>query len=226
MNIVCAVLFQHLDEEEAFWVLVCVVRGAPVATRRLHCLPCRLTRPLRRPPDLLPDYYTPSMVCGVVVWATIPPCRAKAAAHRIPHRSWASGSTPASLRPWCRSTSPKFQWCGHAGQPPPQQRLRASHRRRPQHLTGLGASVPLISFQWFLCLFAGVTHPEVTARAWDNIFLHGVPFLHRLGLALLHEARSAVLGQSDIADVVVAIRSVAESLDGGPLLQVRRGVLS
>lgn len=27
MNIICAVLIQHLDEEEAFWVLVRIVRG-------------------------------------------------------------------------------------------------------------------------------------------------------------------------------------------------------
>ncbi|CAJ1461126.1 unnamed protein product [Effrenium voratum] len=57
-------------------------------------------------------------------------------------------------------------------------------------------SAEFYATQWFLTLFAySLPFPHVL-RVWDHFLCRGVKFIHRVGLALLKEARPSLLGQS------------------------------
>lgn len=57
-------------------------------------------------------------------------------------------------------------------------------------------SAEFYATQWFLTLFAySLPFPQLL-RVWDQFLCRGMKFIHRVGLALLTEARPALLGQS------------------------------
>lgn len=57
-------------------------------------------------------------------------------------------------------------------------------------------SAEFYATQWFLTLFAySLPFPHLL-RVWDNFLCRGIKFIHRVGLALLKEAKSDLLGQN------------------------------
>eukprot|EP00435_Cladocopium_sp_Y103_P035676 s3053_g9.t1 len=57
-------------------------------------------------------------------------------------------------------------------------------------------SAEFYATQWFLTLFAySLPFPQLL-RVWDNFLCRGMKFIHRVGLALLKEAKSDLLGQN------------------------------
>jgi len=60
--------------------------------------------------------------------------------------------------------------------------------------------LPLITVQWFMCLFVNTLRPEVTLRIWDIFFNEGSKVLFRIAAALfkLHEKQLVAVKASDI----------------------------
>eukprot|EP00931_Biecheleriopsis_adriatica_P067396 TRINITY_DN41546_c0_g1_i1.p1 TRINITY_DN41546_c0_g1~~TRINITY_DN41546_c0_g1_i1.p1 ORF type:complete len:431 (-),score=79.94 TRINITY_DN41546_c0_g1_i1:62-1354(-) len=76
-------------------------------------------------------------------------------------------------------------------------------------------SAEFYATQWFLTLFAySLPYPHVV-RVWDQFLCRGMKFIHRVGLALLSEARPSLLGCSfDIT--IQKLRSVCQTSQLSP----------
>lgn len=68
-----------------------------------------------------------------------------------------------------------------------EQKLPKIHR----HLERAQLQLPLITLQWFLCLFVNTLPTESALRVWDMFFNEGDKVLFRIAIGLLkmHEAK-------------------------------------
>lgn len=61
------------------------------------------------------------------------------------------------------------------------------------HFNRFNLSAEFYATKWFLTLFSGSLPFPHVLRVWDNFLCRGIKFVHRVGLALLSEARSELL---------------------------------
>jgi len=76
-------------------------------------------------------------------------------------------------------------------------------------------SAEFYATQWFLTLFSYSMPFLHTVRIWDHFLCRGMKFIHRVGLALLSEARPTLLGQS-FDCTVQRLRNIGQSTTLSP----------
>jgi len=76
-------------------------------------------------------------------------------------------------------------------------------------------SAEFYATQWFLTLFAYSLPLPHVIRVWDQFLCRGMKFIHRVGLALLQEARPALLGLS-FDETVQVLRNIGHSIALSP----------
>eukprot|EP00808_Paulinella_micropora_P009212 g5850.t1 len=75
--------------------------------------------------------------------------------------------------------------------------------------------IPLdtITWPWFLSLFSTTLPTETLERVWDCLFLEGIQFLFRLGLAIVSNNRSRVLQAESFEDLIEEKQSFSLAVD-------------
>ena len=65
--------------------------------------------------------------------------------------------------------------------------------------------LPLITVQWFMCIFVNTLRPEVTLRIWDMFFNEGSKVLFRIAGALfkLHERELVAVKVYTMSNMVI-----------------------
>jgi hypothetical protein len=78
--------------------------------------------------------------------------------------------------------------------------------------------LPLITVQWFMCLFVNTLRPEVTLRIWDMFLNEGSKVLFRIAAALfkLHEAQ--LLKVTDAGDLFTTLRKLGKDVVDADIL--------
>lgn len=67
---------------------------------------------------------------------------------------------------------------------------------------------PLVTLQWFMCLFVNTLRPEVTLRVWDMLFNEGSKVLFRIGIALIKMHEKEILSVKDSGDLIVLLNRI------------------
>ena len=67
---------------------------------------------------------------------------------------------------------------------------------------------PLVTLQWFMCLFVNTLRPEVTLRVWDMLFNEGSKVLFRIGIALIKMNEREILSVKDSGDLIVLLNRI------------------
>jgi hypothetical protein len=72
--------------------------------------------------------------------------------------------------------------------------------------------LPLITVQWFMCIFVNTLRPEVTLRVWDMFLNEGNKVLFRIAAALfkLHEKR--LMTVKDAGDLFTVLRGMGKDI--------------
>ena len=80
------------------------------------------------------------------------------------------------------------------------------------HLLLLGSQnlLPVVTTQWFLCLFIQCLPWPVVLRILDNFFAIGIHYLFQTTLGLLEYYSNAILEMEDSAEVLILLRSCEE----------------
>eukprot|EP00164_Ancoracysta_twista_P019894 GFYU01035247.1.p1 GENE.GFYU01035247.1~~GFYU01035247.1.p1 ORF type:complete len:540 (-),score=146.44 GFYU01035247.1:62-1645(-) len=80
------------------------------------------------------------------------------------------------------------------------------------HLEAIGMPLPLISHQWFLCLYVNALPWETTFRVWDSLFYEGRDVLFRVGIAILKQIESTLLQHQESGPLMRAIQDITVNL--------------
>ncbi|KAL6065054.1 poly(ADP-ribose) glycohydrolase [Balamuthia mandrillaris] len=80
------------------------------------------------------------------------------------------------------------------------------------HLHRNNLSLPLITMQWFSCLFVKDLCPEAVLRVWDCLFNEGNKVLFRVGLAILKMHSAEILKTDDYQSLFVLLKGIPKRL--------------
>ena len=72
--------------------------------------------------------------------------------------------------------------------------------------------LPIITVQWFLCLFINTLRPEVGLRIWDMFLNEGNKVLFRISMALFKSAQREILSAKDPGDLFVVLRNIGTNI--------------
>ena len=72
--------------------------------------------------------------------------------------------------------------------------------------------LPIITVQWFLCLFINTLRPEVSLRIWDMFLNEGNKVLFRISMALFKSAQKEILAAKDPGDLFVTLRNIGTNI--------------
>eukprot|EP01112_Ceratiomyxa_fruticulosa_P019910 TRINITY_DN6631_c0_g1_i1.p1 TRINITY_DN6631_c0_g1~~TRINITY_DN6631_c0_g1_i1.p1 ORF type:complete len:776 (-),score=131.97 TRINITY_DN6631_c0_g1_i1:51-2378(-) len=87
------------------------------------------------------------------------------------------------------------------------------------HLKSLGVLVPLITIEWFLCLYTTTLTAETALIVWDNFLFHGAHVVLEVGLALMYLYRNDLANCTCMADVVMEIERLNLFVDPSMLMK-------
>jgi len=228
-NLVATLLLTHPAEEDAFWVLVCIIEVRSLGPRPLRRPRRELTpRPLARPQNILPsDYYTSHLlvsradqqVLQDLVVRTLP----KLAAHLEDQCveltaisfGWFLSLFTDSLPIQVRSLPLLIFLCARTDDVPALQTLLCVERS--------------VLFSPSLSLSSSPDGPSSPARSrvWDLFFIHGTIFLFRVALAILKLHEADLLECDSAASLYALLGQLPAGLwNADRLLKVRPRLLS
>lgn len=72
--------------------------------------------------------------------------------------------------------------------------------------------LPLITVQWFMCLFVNTLRPEVTLRIWDMFLNEGSKVLFRIAAALFKVHEKELLEVKDAGDLFTTLRRIGKDV--------------
>ncbi|KAJ1419579.1 rab-GTPase-TBC domain-containing protein [Ochromonadaceae sp. CCMP2298] len=72
--------------------------------------------------------------------------------------------------------------------------------------------LPLITVQWFMCIFVNTLRPEVALRIWDMFLNEGSKVLFRIGAALFQLEEGKLLLAKDAADLFTQLKGMGRDL--------------
>ncbi len=72
--------------------------------------------------------------------------------------------------------------------------------------------LPLITVQWFMCLFVNTLKPEVTLRIWDMFLNEGSKVLFRIAAALFKVHEKELLAVTDAGDLFTTLRKIGKDV--------------
>jgi hypothetical protein len=85
--------------------------------------------------------------------------------------------------------------------------LKTKHPALKRHLDTLGASLPLLTTPWFLCLFAVALPCETVFRVWDVLFYEGFSAVFRISLALFRMAEPQLMSARSLGQVMGMLKA-------------------
>ena len=72
--------------------------------------------------------------------------------------------------------------------------------------------LPLITVQWFMCLFVNTLRPEVTLRIWDMFLNEGSKVLFRIAAALFKIHEPELMNVRDAGDLFTTLRKLGKDV--------------
>jgi len=78
--------------------------------------------------------------------------------------------------------------------------------------------LPLITVQWFMCIFVNTLRPEVTLRIWDIFLNEGNKVLFRIAAALFKLNESKLLHVKDASDLFNVLRTIGKDIMDADIL--------
>jgi hypothetical protein len=72
--------------------------------------------------------------------------------------------------------------------------------------------LPLITVQWFMCVFVNTLRPEVTLRVWDMFLNEGSKVLFRIAAALFQMNERKLLAAKDASDLFGLLRNIGKDV--------------
>jgi hypothetical protein len=72
--------------------------------------------------------------------------------------------------------------------------------------------LPLITVQWFMCLFVNTLRSEVVLRVWDMFLNEGSKVLFRIAIALFKQSESRLLAAKDGSDLFSILRTMGNDI--------------
>lgn len=72
--------------------------------------------------------------------------------------------------------------------------------------------LPLITVQWFMCLFVNTLRAEVALRVWDMFLNEGSKVLFRISIALFKMSEKSLLSTTDPGDLFKILRSIGPEI--------------
>jgi hypothetical protein len=70
----------------------------------------------------------------------------------------------------------------------------------------------LITVQWFTCIFANSFSPKVTARLWDEYFIHGHSIVYKIALAIFWISEAEILEKRELSQICAVIQKNCKSI--------------
>ena len=83
--------------------------------------------------------------------------------------------------------------------------LRTRLPRVARLFDNLEINSSLLTVQWFTCVFANTFSPEVIARLWDELFIHGHSIVYKISLGIFWISQSEVLHKSELTQICTCI---------------------
>eukprot|EP01038_Epipyxis_sp_PR26KG_P005733 gene5733-7917_t len=81
--------------------------------------------------------------------------------------------------------------------------------------------LPLITVQWFMCIFVNTLRPEVTLRVWDMFLNEGSKVIFRISAALFKLHEPQLLAVRDAADLFTTLRNIGKDvIDADKLISI------
>lgn len=81
--------------------------------------------------------------------------------------------------------------------------------------------LPLITVQWFMCIFVNTLRPEVVLRIWDIFFNEGSKVLFRIAIALFKIHESIIIETTDPGALFVKLRDLGKDVtDADALISI------
>lgn len=78
--------------------------------------------------------------------------------------------------------------------------------------------LPLITVQWFMCIFVNTLRPEVTLRVWDMFLNEGSKVLFRIAAGLFKLNETKLLQVRDAGDLFTALRGIGKEITDPEIL--------
>lgn len=72
--------------------------------------------------------------------------------------------------------------------------------------------LPLITVQWFMCIFVNTLKPEITLRIWDMFLNEGCKVLFRISAALFKLHEQKLLLVKDASELFTVLRSIGKDV--------------
>jgi len=72
--------------------------------------------------------------------------------------------------------------------------------------------LPLITVQWFTCLFVNTLRPEVALRIWDMFFAEGSKVIFRISMALFKHSEAKILAAKDASELFLVLRNLGHDI--------------
>jgi hypothetical protein len=82
----------------------------------------------------------------------------------------------------------------------------------PRTLEQNHLQLPLITVQWFMCIFVNTLRPEVTLRVWDMFLNEGSKVLFRIGAALFKMNEDKLCAVRDAGDLFNVLRNIGKDI--------------
>ena len=85
-------------------------------------------------------------------------------------------------------------------------------------LENASLQLPLVTVQWFMCVFVNALPPETALRVWDMFLNEGSKVLFRIAIGLFKLHEKQLLGAKDAGEVYTVLKGMGRNVIDADLL--------